>query len=111
MTTYEKNAERGYLNKRNGDAFEFKVMRGQKKPRNTLFSIRSAGSHGVIDIVTMKKDRVICIACKNNGYISPKERNDIAKFIDASPDFVQVELHYYKTPRKMARVILKKAII
>ena len=108
MTQREKNALKGSQNRKNGEAFEFRVLRKMKASK-PLYAIRSAGSHSVVDIVVQYKNYTRCIVCKNNGYICPAEQRELAKFISEVPEYIQVEFWFYKTARIMDRAILKRA--
>ena len=45
--------------------------------REGWYCIRSAGSHGAIDLVCLLGWNVRCIQAKKNGKISPKEREEL----------------------------------
>ena len=94
MTYQEKvkvrNAKRGKQNRILGEQFEFQVLQHAK--RNSLFACRSAGSHGLFDIVKLQKDKLVLIICKRNAYIKPSERKEIERFLQKKPKFVQVEV-------------------
>lgn len=74
---YQENSERGYSNKTRGMNFELKVHRTERK--NSILSIHSDGSYGRIDEISLRKDYVLLIVCKANGYIEPKERRELDK--------------------------------
>ena len=56
----------------NGAARERRIMR--KLEEEGYYTIRSAGSHGVADIVAVKKGEVRFIQSKTSGYLTPEER-------------------------------------
>ena len=95
--------EQGRLNRLAGENFEFRVLRSFKVRSDVLFAIRSAGSHSAVDIVIQYKNgKQLWITCKANGYIEPKERNEISNVCASKPDNVEVRLYYYKSAKKMA---------
>ena len=93
-------------NRRLGDAFEFRQLR--KLKRSTIEVARSSGSHGMFDLWALQKDKLRLIQCKRNGYMKIKERKAIMKFLSEKPGWVQVEVHIYKTPRKIKKYIIKR---
>ena len=107
---YEANAARGKENRANGIAFEFRVLREQKRKKGVVASVRSEGSHSPADIITFYKDKIVCISCKNNGYLSPEDSDELAHFIVNTAKNVQVELHYQQSKKKRGTVVLKKAV-
>lgn len=89
-----RNAEQGLLNRKNGEAFEFKILREQK--RSSLLAIRSAGSHSLIDIVSIKKNQQTwLISCKRNGYHTRQEREALQKLKTEMPKNHVIKLVYY----------------
>jgi Holliday junction resolvase len=40
-------------------------------------AIRSAGSHGVVDVVAVGIDHVLLVQCKRNGRLDPAEWNEL----------------------------------
>ncbi len=94
-------------NRKNGDAFEFRIMRKEKKKKGNEV-VRSSGSHGIFDLWILKGTTLRLIQCKRNGYIKPKERKEIAKFMETMESFVQVEVHIQLTARKMKKYIIRK---
>lgn len=69
---FEDNGNKGQRNQANGIAFERKQHKREKKLG--VLSVLSAGSLGLVDIVTLRPTHVLCISCKKNGYVEPKER-------------------------------------
>lgn len=95
----KKNSLQGSLNRKNGEAFEFKILREQK--RNSLIAIRSAGSHSLIDIVAIKKNQQTwLISCKSNGYHTKQEREALAKLKQEMPKNHVIKLVYYVSMKK-----------
>lgn len=90
----KRNAKQGLLNRKNGEAFEFKILREQK--RTSLLAIRSAGSHSLIDLVAIKKNQQTwLISCKRNGYHTWQEREALAKLKESMPKNHVIKLVYY----------------
>jgi Holliday junction resolvase len=48
------------------------------------FAIRSAGSHGAVDIIAIKKDDAMAVQCKINGRLSPADRKQLLAVAHAS---------------------------
>jgi len=94
-------------NRRLGEAFEYRQLRKLKK--TSLFGIccRSSGSHGLFDLWSLHKTKLRLISVKRNGYTAPKEREELRKFMLVKPDFVQVEVHIYKTPKKIKKIKIR----
>lgn len=99
----EENADRGYNNQRNGIAFERKQWNIEK--RNSMLSIISSGSRSPIDVVAIRKNYILLITCKENGYLNPSERKEIQKLKEKLPSFCKIQLRY-KEKRKMRKVWL-----
>src|SRR4029450_9248041 len=67
----------GRSNRRRGDYFG-RQARGEVED-DGWFVVRAAGSHGVADLVALKKGcQPLLVSCKLNGYLRPLEREDIA---------------------------------
>ena len=97
------NADRGRENRKNGEAFEFRVLRKYKRRSDVLWAIRSAGSHSLVDIVVQfKNKRQYWITCKKNGYTEPKEERAVEILKLNVPSNVKLLMYYYKSPKKMA---------
>ena len=88
----EEASDRGYMNHANGHAFELKNHNTEK--RNSILSVHSDGSYGKIDIVAIRKDHVLLIVCKANGYIEPRERVALDKLKAKMPKFCRIQLRY-----------------
>ena len=98
----QQNSERGYRNKINGDAFEFRILRSFKARSDVVWAHRSAGSHSSIDIVIQfKNKRQLWIVCKCNSYIKPSERLELSRVKQYQPDNVEIRLYYYISPKVM----------
>ena len=95
----------GKLNQANGHRFEILVW-NKAKNRDTLARVISSGSKGFGDVWVLKKDKLILRICKTNGYLEPKEREEISEFLASKPEWVQVELWYYKSKRKVGHTKL-----
>ena len=100
---------RGKKNRLAGDRMEMKLLRSHRDASHVLASCRSAGSHGLFDNWTLQKDKLRLIVAKTNGYLDKRERRELIAFMAVKPDFVQVEVHYYVSPKKMGKTIIKKA--
>ena len=73
-------------NYRNGRALEYRVKKWLEA--DNWFVVRSSGSHGIADLISVKKGKVCLIQCKTNGHISVEERRElikVAKSIGAIP--------------------------
>jgi hypothetical protein len=87
-------SELGFRNKEAGNRFEIKIANREK--RNSLFSLHSHGSFGFCDVMSRKRNGEIWyITCKTNGYLSIKERQDIAKFKILQKPWERLKLAYY----------------
>ncbi len=69
------NSKQGKENRANGLQFEFKVLAELKK--NSILALRSAGSHTLVDLMAIKNKKTWLISAKKNGYLNPKEREEI----------------------------------
>ena len=74
---HERNKAQGRKNFVAGMAYEFVVLKREKK--KALFAIRSAGSHSLIDIVAVRTDETRLISVKKNGTWLNKELDDLRK--------------------------------
>ena len=99
----EENADRGYNNQQNGIAFERKNWNIEKQ--NSMLSIISSGSRSPIDVVAIRKDYLLLITCKENGYLNPSERKEIAKLKAKLPSFCRIQMRY-KEKRKLRKMWL-----
>jgi len=88
----ERQSELGYQNHRNGYNFELKNKHLEQ--RLAILAITSAGSQSPIDIVPIRKDYVLLISCKANGYLDPKERRDLDKLKSQLPKFCRIQVRY-----------------
>ena len=67
--------------------------------------IRSAGSHGVVDLVALKACEVILVQCKRNGVLGPSDWNalwDMANRVGATPVMARMP------PRKVRGIDLQR---
>lgn len=102
----KRNAEQGRLNRLAGLNFEFRVLRETKK--KSKWAIRAEGSHGPFDIVSMSKaGKLVLIACKRNGYFTPKERAVIRAYKEKAMLYEVIKLAYYISPKKYAMEIVR----
>lgn len=86
-------------NRDNGTRFEFKILRKEK--RNSLLASRSAGSHSLIDITSIKKNGEIWLySLKCNGYWEPNELNKLRELKKQLPSNCKIKLASYKNKRK-----------
>lgn len=104
MTLKQKT---GWFNQKNGYKFELKVLNKMRKDGNVLAECRSSNSLGLLDIWVLKKNKLRVAACRNNGYYTLKERRKLAEFFQEKPDWVQLEFWFYKSPKKMKKVVIK----
>lgn len=47
--------------------------------RKGFFVVRSAGSHGPVDLVALKKGEVLLVQCKVNGQLSRADRGELVE--------------------------------
>jgi len=66
------SSKQGKENLKNGYHFEHKIF--LKEKRNSILTIKSSGSRGAIDIISIRSKETQHISVKRNGYISPEER-------------------------------------
>lgn len=94
-----RNSENGRRNRLNGEAFEFKVL--AKEKRSSLFAVRSAGSHSLVDIVSRKKTgQIWYISCKRNGYFTSSEVNALKQLKESLSANEHIKLVYYVSSKK-----------
>ena len=98
--TYEERSDTGFNNHANGYAFELKNANIEK--RLAILAITSAGSRSPIDIVSFRKQYVLLISCKANGYHTPQERRALMKLKNNLPSYCKIQLRY-KVGRKIRR--------
>jgi len=98
----KRNKEQGRKNFVAGMAFEFVVLKKERK--KALFAIRSAGSHTLIDITAVRADETRLISVRKNGTWLTKELNDLMDLKDK----VQKGHHIYLAYRDK---VTKKYII
>ena len=77
MTNYNK-----------GRAFEYKVK--QLLEERGFYVVRSAGSHGIVDLVAIGKEQVNLVQCKSDGRISPADRDCLSSLTRLMIDLVPV---------------------
>ena len=97
-----------FSNVSRGGRFEQKI-RSRLDNSNCVVAVRSSGSRGLWDIICITPDKVRVIQSKTDGYLTPKERQDMLFDIKHMPDNVQAEFEYYISPRKRTNKTLKKA--
>lgn len=78
-----------------GRRFEYKIMRLLKADGYNV--LRSAGSHGLYDIVAWNSKEVRFIQAKHKDYVSPQEINKIWE--DSMPAVCRREIWYLKNGR------------
>lgn len=108
MTQSQRNSQ----NRKNGEDFERKIVQRFKDRSDVLYVQRGAGSFGTWDImVQFLNGTVLYISAKLNGYHDMKERVKIKKFIRKvvakRVKNVRMEMHHYKSARKVAKIHLK----
>lgn len=85
-------------NRKLGKAFEYRVMRSLKHGKHRILS---AGSHGLWDIMATTNDnRIRYISCKRNGYIDPKERQEMLEFFRTQAPHMVMQVAYAVSPKK-----------
>jgi hypothetical protein len=96
-------------NRANGTFFEIRVLNIIRRRRNCLEACRSAGSRGLFDVwaITYGKFAQTLCVCKRNGYVTLRERKELAEFMREKPSNVEVEYWWYKTPKKIAHCIMR----
>ena len=101
-----RNAVRGKENRSNGEAFEFRVLRKEK--RNSLNVIRSAGSHSLVDIVSWKSNGEIwLISCRKGGVWTNRELSELRTFRSKLDKCNVVKLAQYVSKKKWTLTTLK----
>jgi len=108
MNQSQRNAQ----NRKNGEDFERKIVARFKNRSDVLYVQRGSGSFGVWDImVQYLNGTVLYVSAKLNGYHDMPERIKIKKFlrkvVAKRIKNVRMEMHYYKSARKVALVHLK----
>lgn len=89
---YKQNSDRGLQNQSSGMYFERKNH--NKEKQLSLLSVLSAGSRGLIDVISIRKTHVLLITCKANGYIEPRERRSLEKLRAKLPSFCRLQMRY-----------------
>ncbi len=88
-----------------GLRFEFRILNKMKKQYpDTTF--RSAGSHSIIDVLVREPHKVRYIAARTSGNFSQKEKEKLKIF---DKDYEQVEMWSRPSPKKIKKIIFKKA--
>lgn len=67
-----------------GRANEYKAMRILEKAGYNVF--RSAGSHGVFDIIAYNSNGLRLIQCKTNDHVTPMDREAIEQVVNIPPN-------------------------
>jgi len=96
-------SEIGRRNQANGHKFEIKVW-NKVKHKLCLARVISSGSKGFGDVWSLEADKLRIAICKTNGYLDPKERYEIKKFLEVKPKWVRVELWTYKSKRVICKM-------
>jgi len=96
---------RGKNNRIAGERMEMKVLR--KLRAFSLASCRSSGSRGLFDVWSLQGNKLRLIVAKTNGYLPQSERKALQNFMEAKPEWCQVEMHYYRSKRVLVKKILK----
>lgn len=88
-----------------GLRFEYKILSKIKKqyPKTTF---RSSGSHSIIDVLVREPDKIRIISARSSGYLSPKEKEELAVF---DQPYEQVELWSKPSKRTIKKTYLKRA--
>jgi len=98
----------GKKNQRNGHKFEIKVW-NKINHKMCLARCISSGSKGLFDVWSLQKNKLRVASCKMNGKLSKKEKRDLKNFMAEKPTYVQVEIWFYKSPKKIKKTIIKTA--
>lgn len=105
MTLKQKT---GFFNQKNGYKFEIKVLNIMRKDKGVIAYCRSSGSNGLADVWVLKDTGQLRVAaCRNNGYYTKEERRKLAEFFIRKPKFTQLEFWFYRSPKKMKKVVIK----
>ena len=92
-------SELGRRNFEKGMTFEFKLLR-RLKPASTV-AMRSAGSHGIVDLYCLRKDgSQWFVTVKHNGYWTAEELSDLRGLKDKLPPKSSIKMAYYISPKK-----------
>jgi hypothetical protein len=93
-------------NRENGTRFEFKLLRKEK--RNGLLAMRSAGSHSLVDVLSIKKNGEIhLINAKSHGYHDPDELKKLRELKKLLPSNCIIKLACYSSKKKYTCKTLK----
>jgi hypothetical protein len=84
--------QRGIDNRTSGHAFDRRILLAEK--RNSILAVNSLGSLGLIDTVSIRKNYVLLITNKENGYLDPRERRRLDKLKVRLPKFCKIQLRY-----------------
>ena len=104
--TLKRHKAVAMINRTNGFRFEFKLLRKEK--RNSVLSIRSAGSHSLIDLISIKKNGEVWLYnLKVNGYWSPDLMNRLHKLKSMIPRCCKIKLARYKNGKRFVVATLK----
>jgi len=74
-----------------------------------LARVISSGSKGMFDIWSLQWDKLRVAVCRTNGYLTKTEKQKLAEFMINKPSWVQVEVWWYRSKKKMTKTILKNA--
>ena len=98
------SSKQGKENLKIGYAFEHKIY--LKEKNNSIISIKSSGSRGIIDIISVKKNGTHHITVKRNGYLTPKERKELNKLQKKLPKghTIYVVSEYGKSKFKIGHI-------
>lgn len=66
-------------NKAYRKGYQFEIYVASYLRRNGFYVIRSAGSHGIYDLIAIRNGKVFGIQCKTNGRLLRKELTEIVK--------------------------------
>ena len=98
------SSKQGKENLRIGYAFEHKIF--LKEQKNSIITIKSSGSRGLIDIISVKKNGTQHLTVKRNGYLTPKERKELQKLQKKLPkgNTIYVVSEYGKSKFKIGHI-------
>jgi len=96
----------GKRNQANGHKFEIRVWNILKRSPKCICACISSGSKGFVDVWGLETNKLRGCICKLNGYLDPKERREINAVLNTRPPFVQLEFWYYKTKRKIGKMLI-----
>ena len=85
-------------NRVDGTRLEFKLLKKEK--RNSLIAIRSAGSHSLIDLFSIKKNgTIVLMTVKRDGNWSPREMKKLRELKKQLPSNCVIKKVFYRNKK------------